>query len=128
MAEAPSVRCSHQASTCSRRSLLSGLLSAAVLASPHSATAGSPSVRSPTPYDDQHTIQMGVDAEGRIRPCQGGANPNCVSSASRNAMCALFSFPALQTLALMLPCTAVDLAAGRKFCADERAAIIDMQC
>ena len=60
-----------------------------MLACPHGADAGTPSIRAPTPYDDQHTIEMGVDAEARIRPCQGGANPNCVSSASRNAMCVL---------------------------------------
>ncbi len=89
MAEAPSNRSSQHRCHVSRRSLVASVLGATVLSCPHGAHAGTPSIRAPTPYDDQHTIEMGVDAEARIRPCQGGANPNCVSSASRNAMCVL---------------------------------------
>ncbi|BDA41940.1 probable thylakoid lumenal 17.9 kDa protein, chloroplastic [Coccomyxa sp. Obi] len=38
---------------------------------------------STTPYQDAATIQYGL-RNGTIRPCPGGVNPNCVSTASLN--------------------------------------------
>ncbi|KAK9833977.1 hypothetical protein WJX81_000385 [Elliptochloris bilobata] len=37
-----------------------------------------------TPYTQARSIQCGPTADGRIRPCLGGVNPNCTSTSSLN--------------------------------------------